>query len=308
MNFFSILTKPLTCTVVITAALPLFGLLLSPVPAEAAPSKAQAAPKKLPAAAPTTSSKGKPAMPLFPVFALDVPSTHQPFSVYLNGWLLDSSDGGPQAYFSSSKIGIYVADGTNTLTLHILPTAHSYPVLSPFQVRIRSTDGEVFYYLWDPSNPTEAKRPLPFTTQKHFTAHLPHSWAWQTAPKITLDAPTKQAINAHIKEMFDALNTKNVDKATALFLLEGQEGNVARNIPVVDAEAPVRTQWKQNFAIPNWHMLPINYATLTYDLIGDGRVVNVSGPGDTYVLVDAGKNAAFDINLSLINGQWTQVR
>lgn len=240
------------------------------------------------------------------VYALDIPNTKQGFTVYLNGWFVDSNEGGSQGYFSSKFVGDRVADGPNTVTIHLPASPHDQ-VPNRFQVRIRSSEGEVFYYDWEPDNP---KHTLPMEINKHFEAHLPHGpWAWQTAPKITLDAPTKTAINAFIKRLFDALNTKNVDEATALFAPRAKELAASRNASAEEAVAEVRSGWAEDFAKPKWGMVPIDDVHLKYELGMDGRVVQVTRDDGSYVLREAnGPHDSYDILLCQNKGQWILIR
>lgn len=249
-------------------------------------------------------------MPAFSLYALDIPNTKQAFRVSLNGWPVDSSDGGPQGYFSSTMVGEHIADGQNIVTIHVTAPAHGQAPIDRFQVRIRAKTGDVFYYDWEPNDP---KRPLPFQTEGYFEAHLPHGpWPWQTAPKITLDAPTKEAINTHIKRLFDALNTKNVEEAYALFAVQARDGYLARNLSVSEADAAGPAEWKRVFAEPYWHLKPIDYAHLRYTLLAGGRVVQVRQANDSSVLMDAradadGSHTAYDVTLCLIDSQWVLV-
>ncbi len=244
------------------------------------------------------------------IYALDIPNTKQAFAVSLNGWHIDNNPGGPQGYFSSAFVGQYIADGQNTVSISLAPPPHGQAP-DRFQVRIRSSEGEAFYYDWEPDNP---KHTLPMEINKHFEAHLPHGpWAWQTAPKITLDAPTKATINAFVKRLYDALNTKNVDEATALFAPRAKELAAAGNESDKDAVAEVRSGWTGDFAKPDWRMDPIDYAHLEYTLCAEGRAVQIARADGAYVLREiVDKNAktqpSFDIILCQVKGQWVLIR
>lgn len=244
-------------------------------------------------------------------YALDIPNTKQAFTVSLNGWPISSNGGGPEGYFSSTRVGDSVADGQNTVTIHVLAPAHGAPPLDRFQVRIRATSGQVFYYDWEPNDP---KRPLPFTTEGHFEAHLPHGpWAWQSAPKVTLDAKAKEGISAFVKRLFAALDAKNLDESTALFLLRNREDGLARGMTLAEADSENRSDWADSFKDPQWHMAPVDYAHLQYTLLADGRVVHVRAADGYSPLRVAKANAdgsrdAYDVFLSLVNGEWTLIR
>jgi len=283
------------------------GTLLAAMPPPSAPAL-HTLPAKQTAPA---STKAKITMDHYSIYALDIANTKQAFTVYLNGWFIDAHGSGPQGYFSSQLVGKYIADGQNTVSIHINAPAHGKPPLDRFRVHLRNSEGSVFVYDWEPDNP---KHPLPVETQGHFQAHLPHGpWAWQTAPKTTLDAPTKTAINAFVKRLFDALNTKNVDEATALFAPRAKDDAVSRNLSVTESEKGVRDEWIKTFAKPGWRMDPIDYAHLNYTLFAENRAVEVTRADDTYVLRDnVGKpedaHDSFDIFLCQVKGQWVLVR
>ncbi len=295
----------------VAAVVLLMGLPWS-TPLAAQPPPPASVQQPVPASAPRpASAKAKTTMEHYSIYALDIANTQQAFTVYLNGWFIDAHGSGPQGYFSSQLVGEYIADGQNTASIHINAPTHGKPPLDPFRVHIRNSEGSVFLYDWEPDDP---KHPLPVEMQGHFQAHLPHGpWAWQTAPKITLDAPTKAAINAFVKRLFDALNTKNVDEATALFALRARDNAASRNLSATQSDADVRNQWIETFAEPGWRMEPIDYAHLHYTLFADGRAVELGRADDTYVLRSAVPNAhgrvnTFDIFLCQVKGQWVLIR
>jgi len=246
----------------------------------------------------------------YSIYALDIPNTKQAFGIFLNGWAIDKNSGGTQGYFSTQFVGDKIADGQNTVYIHLFDPPHG-AVPDRFQVRIRSSEGQAFYYDWEPNNP---KHTLPMEINKHFEAHLPHGpWAWQTAPKITLDAPTKQAINAFVKRLFDALNTKNVDEATALFAPRAKDDAISSNSSPEEAVAEVHQGWVEDFAKPGWRMDPIDYAHLDYTLCAEGRAVQVTRADGSYALRDGiGKPDAphdsYDLLLCQVKGQWVFIR
>ena len=250
-------------------------------------------------------------MTQFPLYALDVENTSLVYTVTLNGWLVDTSPGNTNGHFSSTRVGEYIADGDNVVSVHL--SAPDPKFLSSFGVTVRTTGNPLlFYYCWDASVP-HPHPPLPVQHEGHFTTHLPHGpWAWQTAPKITLDAPTKAAINAHLKRLFDALNTKNVDEATALFLLRNRDYLLSLGETVAEADQDNRKGWIERFATPGWHMYPIDYPHLRYELVANGRVVRVLRPDGGLPLINAtadpdGGHTAYDIYLCLVHGQWTLI-
>lgn len=256
------------------------------------------------------AQKAKKAMQPATIYVLDIPNTKQAFGVSLNGWAIDRNPGGTQGYFSSQIVGDKIADGQNTVSILLIDPPHG-AVPDRFQVRIRSSEGEAFYYDWEPADP---KHTLPMTITKHFEAHLPHGpWAWQTAPKITLDAQTKTAINAFIKRLFDALNTKNVDESTALFASRMRDDYAARNLSAAEADADLRSSWVEDFAKPGWRMDPIDYAHLDYTLCAEGRAVQVTRADGSYALRDGiGKpddpHDSYDLLLCQVKGQWGLIR
>ncbi len=244
-------------------------------------------------------------------YILNVDSNPYAYTVRVNGWILSSSPGTANNHFSSTRLGLYLMQGKNTVSIHIGPPPKGVTPGDKFDVQAQSLRGTLVSYLWDPAKP---HKPLPVQAEAHFEVpHLPLGpWAWQSAPKITLDAPTKQAINAHIKRLYDALNTKNVNEATALFALMNREDSATDGTSAAASDAASRANWVQEFAVPHWRMDPIDYAHLRYTLEADGRAVLVlraDGSDVLRIASDLGaKGGSYDLYLSLIHGQWTLIR
>ncbi len=278
------------------------------VKGQAATQKAAVAPKKSAAVSHTGKHMINPTYD----YILDVDSNPYAYTVRLNGWILSSSPGDANNHFSSTRLGEYLVEGRNTVSVHIGPPPKGVPPQDKFDVQVRTAQGTVLSYLW---NPAKAHAPLPVQAEARFDVpRLPLGpWAWQTAPKITLDAATKTAINAHVKRLFDALNTKNADEAMALFALSNREGAAISGISAAKADAVSHADWAGEFSDPHWRMDPIDYAHLRYILEADGRAVLVQRADGSDVLrtssVDKdGLLTSYDINLSLIHGQWTLIR
>jgi len=250
-------------------------------------------------------------MTQFPLFALDVYNTKVAYTVTLNGFPVDDSPGNANGHFSSTRVGEYVADGQNTFAVHLAAPAPKF--LSGFAATVRATGGQELYtYEWDPNAPHHP--PLPVQAQAHFTAHLPHGpWAWQTAPKITLDAPTKAAISASIKRLHDALDRKNVEESVALFAPRNRAYGASQGKSAAEADKDSRDGWGEEFAKPGWHLIPIDYPHLRYELIAGGRVVHVTRSDSGRPLMGAvpeagGSYTGYDLFLCLVHGQWTLIR
>lgn len=269
----------------------------------------QVAPGKAATSQRSTTPQRKAAMTQFPLYALDVENTKLVYTVTLNGWLVDTSPGNTNGHFSSTRVGEYIADGDNIVSVHL--SAPDPKFLSGFGVTVRASGNpQLFDYGWDPGNP---KHPLPVQHEGHFTTHLPDSWAWQTAPKITLDSPTKVAINAHVKRLFDALNTKNINESVALFARRNHEEARAVGTSIAEADKDSREGWQEDFATPGWHLYPIDYSRLRYELIAGGRVVHVLRFDGGVPLINAtadpdGLHTSYDIYLCLVHDQWTVIR
>ncbi len=251
-------------------------------------------------------------MTLFPAFALDVGNTRLAYTISVNGWVVDTSPGNTNGHFSSTRIGEYIADGDNIVSIHL--SAPDPKFLSSFGVTVRSSSNpKLFDYGWDASVP-HPHPPLPFTTEKHFTTHLPQGpWEWQTAPKITLDAPTKAAINAHLKRFYDALDSKNVDECVALFALSNRDHAAALGMSAAESDKNSREGWVETFSSPGWHLRPIDYPHLRYDLMAGGRVVHVLQANGGLPLINTppdsdGSHTGIDVFLCQVHGQWAVVR
>lgn len=247
---------------------------------------------------------------MFPLYALDVGNTRLAYTVTLNGFPVDDSPGNTNGHFSSTRVGEYIADGDNVVAVHL--SAPDPKFLSSFTVIIRVTGNpHLFGYDWDPGNP---KHPLPVQHEGYFTTHLPTGpWAWQTAPKITLDAPTKAAINAHMKRLYDALNTKNVEESVALFAPRNHDKALSLGQTTAEVDQESRAAWGERFAWPGWRMDPIDYPHLRYELVANGRVVQVLRSDEGSPLITAaaapdGQYKGFDIFLCQVHGQWTLIR
>lgn len=263
----------------------------------------QAAPK-------TAPSTKKHAMSNSPDYAVDVRPTTLAYSVHLNDWPIADSPGVPQGQSTSTRVFTSIINGRNTLTLHIAQPKHPSPRIPYFEVRVRNAEGVVFTYVWDSTKP---HAPLPIQTEAHFETHVSHTpWTWQTGQKITLDAPTEQAINAQTRHLFDALSAKNAEEASALFAVRTREDGVVSGIAPAQAKQQAHEEWVQAFAGPHWRMDPADYAHLRYTLLAQGKVVLVqrADGGDVLRTVadPDGNVISYDIYLSLINGQWTIIR
>lgn len=275
---------------------------------QATAKKTPATPQKLAA----SSHTGKPMIGTFYNYILDVDPNPYAYTVRVNGWTLSSSPGDANTHFSSTRLGLYLVQGKNTVSIHIGPPPKGVPPGHKFDVRVRDAAGTAAAYHWDPAKP---HAPIPVQAEVHFEVpHLPLGpWAWQTAPKIILDALTKEAINAHIKRLFDALNTKNADEATALFAPGNRDVAAINSDPAAKADAASHANWVEEFSDPHWRMDPIDYAHLRYTLEADGRAVQVQRANGDDVLqtssVDKdGLLTTYDLYLSLIHGQWTLIR
>ncbi len=243
-------------------------------------------------------------------YILNVDSNPYAYTVRVNGWLLSSSPGASDNHFSSSRLGDYLAQGKNTVSIHIGPPPKGVTPGNKFDVQVQTVRGAVVSYLW---NPAKAHAPLPVQAEAHFEVpHLPLGpWVWQTAPKIILDAPAKGAINAHIKRLYDALSSKNADEATALFAISNREGSAVTGYSAAESDAVSHADWTEEFSDPHWHMDPIDYSKLHYTLEAEGRAVLVQRADGSDVLrttnVDKdGLLTSYDINL--VHGQWALVR
>lgn len=247
-----------------------------------------------------------------PQFALDVTNTKLVYTITLNGFPVDASPGNTNGHFSSTRVGEYIADGDNTIIIHLAAPEPKF--VSSIAVGLRtSSNPKLFEYEWDASVP-HPRPPLPVQKEGHFTTHLPTGpWAWQTAPKITLDAPTKQAINAHLKRLFDALDTKNMAESIALFAPRNHEIKRSQGWTAAEADKDSREGWEEEFTSPGWHLYPIDYPHLRYELVANGRVVHVMRSDGGVPLINAtaepaGGHASYDIYLCLVHGQWTVIR
>ena len=189
-------------------------------------------------------------------YVLDVDPNPYAYTVRVNDWIVSHSPGDANTHFSSTRLGLYLVEGQNTVSIHIAPPPKGVPPGHKFDVTVRDPAGTAAVYHWDPAKP---HAPIPVQAKVHFDVpHLPLGpWAWQTAPKITLDAPTKAAINAHVKRLFDALNTKNADEATALFAPGNRDVAAMDGHSAAQADAASRANWVQEFSDP--HLLFFNF-------------------------------------------------
>ncbi|AMR28504.1 hypothetical protein A0257_16330 [Hymenobacter psoromatis] len=278
------------------------------------PGHGQTATKKTPAIPPKSAAvahPGKPVIGTYYNYILDVDPNPYAYTVRVNGWLLSSSPGEANTHFSSTRLGWYLVQGQNTVTIDIGPPPKGVPPGYQFAVRVRTAAGTVAAYHWDPAKPHAS---LPVRANAQFEVpRLPLGpWAWQTAPRITLDAPTKAAINAHIKRLFNALDTKNVEAAVALFAPRNREDSAIDGTSAAESDAASRADWLRMFAVPGWHLDLIDYSKLHYTLEADGRAVLVLRANGSDVLRTTssldGAGGSYDLYFSLIHGQWTLIR
>lgn len=284
-------------------------LALMALPLGAAPQPPAGAPKsgpKAPAAPPAAKDDDL----LFQSYVMDTDNSGMAFTVSLNGWTITSS-AGVEGYFSSSRVDEYVIDGQNTVVIHVTAPPHPKTPPGGLTVRIRATRGEAFSYDWEPGDP---KRPLPFRTEAHFETHLPGGpCAWQNGARLTLDVPTKEAINVAVRRVFDAISTKNAAEAAALFAPRMRDQNLRENAPIAGLEKRLQEGFEEDLARPQSRLLPVDYARLRYTLAADGRVVHVQRADGHFALRDAvpdsdGTRSGYDLFFSLVNGQWVLSR
>jgi len=134
---------------------------------------------------------------------------------------------------------------------------------------------------------------------------------WQNAPKSPLAQADKAEINAQIKRLHDALETKNLAEVGVLLAAKTDNMALALGQPVSSLEASQRRFFEANFGDPRWRMKPINYDHLQYHPGAEGRVIQVLNPDGSDPLVSLPNSnsgtTTIPLLLARVNGHWTFV-
>lgn len=242
-------------------------------------------------------------------YTQDVQSDGEAVTVLLNGWPIADIQGGQQA----GLINYAIIDGTNHLTATINPPpGKGKPGTSDTATAlIQNGNATIFHLKWKAN--AAPPQPLPVhqeTTFQSGTRFGPR--VWQNAPPITLDDATKQAIRAQVHRFRDALDAKNLDGMVQMFAARDREDAVSHGESPEQNTVAARKDYQEMLADPHWHMAPVHDDKIQFHLIVDKRVVLVDYGRDTHILTTiaapSGDVSAFDLYLSLINGQWTIVQ
>ena len=154
--------------------------------------------------------------------------------------------------------------------------------------------------------------PLPHVQEQFQTESPSAPLSWQNAAKLDPAHLDKAGINAQVKRLYDAMQTKNVSETAALLASEVHDQAAGFGLPSAVLEADQREGYQEDFSQPNWHLSPIHYDALEYSLYGGGRVVLVhAGDGRKVFTSTPGKDGssvAFDLFLSEINGRWVIIK
>lgn len=242
-------------------------------------------------------------------FTQDVQSGGEAVTVLLNGWPIADIQGGQQA----GLINYAVIDGANHLKTTIsAPPGNGKPDLADAAtVLIQNGNATIFSLKWKASATPTQSLPLhketTFQSGTHFGPRV-----WQNAPPVVLDDAAKQAIRAQVHHFRDTLDAKNLDGMVQMFAARDREDALSHGEAPAQNTAAAREDYQQMLTDPHWHMAPIHDDKLQFHLIVDKRVVHVDYGRDTHVLTTvatpSGDVTAFDLYLSLVNGQWTIVQ
>ncbi len=230
--------------------------------------------------------------------------------------ILDKSEHGAGIHIVNN----FLIGTENTITVAAKPPqgkAHA-PANASIHVNITAFPGQgggggegkvVYNYEWKMK---DIHLPLPSVQGKFQTTAPSEPLSWQNAAKLDLATLDKAGINAQIKRLYEALETKNVAETTALLASEAHDQEVGFGLPLGDPDGEQRKIYEEQFRQPNWGLTPVHYETLEYDLYGGGRVVRAHAPDGqpTFMSTPDKDNGTtvFDLYLSLINGHWVIVK
>lgn len=242
-------------------------------------------------------------------YAQDVRSFSQILTVTLNGWPVADVVGGQDA----GLINYAVIDGANHLaaTIAAPPGGKKTDLVGTAMVLIQKDDATVFALKWKadatPPQPLPIHKELTFESGTHFGPRV-----WQSAPQITLDAATKQAIRAQAHRFRDTLDAKDLDGMVRMFAVRDREDALSHGEAPQQNAIAAREDYQEMLSRPHWRMEPVHDDHLQFHLIADKRVVLVDYGPDNGVLETvpdpSGDVNGFHLYLSLVNGQWTIVR
>jgi len=99
-------------------------------------------------------------------------------------------------------------------------------------------------------------------------------WRWQSAPRLTLDAPLRAELTALLEQVGAALTAG--DAATFLTLTAPRTADLARAYrrPLADKEAELRRLVVEEAATPHGGVQGLDPAAWDLRLVGDGRLVD----------------------------------
>ncbi len=243
-------------------------------------------------------------------YTQDVRSDSPAVTVLLNGWPIADLKGGGQ---EAGLINDAVIDGANHLSVTVAPPpgGRKPGPADAASVLIQRDNATVFSLKWRadaaPLQPLPLHRDLTFQSGSHFGSR-----AWQSAPPVTLDAAAEQAIRAQVHGFRDTLNARDLEGMVRMFAVRDREDALSHGETPQQNAAAARADYRGMLAEPHWRMAPIHDERLQYHLVADGRVVLVDYGDGRHVLTTTpapdGDVTAFDLYLSLINGQWAIVR
>lgn len=247
--------------------------------------------------------------PAAPDYTEDIRSDGEAVTVLLNGWPISEMQGGQDA----GLINYAVIDGTNHLAVTIAPPpshtkAHTVDKATAL---IQKDSTTVFSLKWradaEPPQPLPLHKEITFQSGTHFGPR-----AWQTAPQITLDTTTKEAIRVQAHRFRDTLNAKNLDGMVKVFAVRDREDAISHGEAPEQNAVEARGEYQEMLARPDWHMEPVHDDHMQFHLLADNRVVLVDYGEDNGVLETVpdsnGDINGFFMYLSFLDGQWTIVR
>ena len=225
-----------------------------------------------------------------------------------------SRQGGHARVSYAAILGGWAMRGANMLSVSWEPLRGSLRPPDPpppprLTVRLRRTVGETETELAHFERP--AGPAAPGTFQHTISFEPPMVWSWTGADQLaSLSPPDRDGIVAFLRQIHAALLAGDHARLRQAQTVAIGEQAIAAGVAAQTALDSYETFLTERMRGGGWRVAPFDPARLTFELMGQGRVVHVTGPGGEPFLVTHSHEGFFALDpyLSTFGGQWRLVR